>query len=503
MKLHKAAAFIVTHKFFLLLFGILFLTGIFFRFINFQDRWTLSQDQARDAITADFALETGILPLVGPHSSAGEFSFGPIYYWLIIFFKLFSSSIISSWIGFTILSCLSVGIFGLIGYKLSDKKGTLIFTFIAALASSPILHSTDMLNPIPIAFFVSLIFLCLLYFLSTQKKIFIFLLGLFIGIAVNFHFESFLLLPLLFVFPSFIAATRQTKLTLFSNSLIGLFSGLSPLILFDITNQNFPLKNFLTYTFAGQENVSVSISWIKELSSFWPQFFGEILFNMPYLGYPVVLLIITAFVILRLNKTPLPLSVSIISSTFLIQLFLLHFYNGVRSPVYMIVFHPFIILLTAFSFLTFYSLSKYVGFLILILFLMFSVTQNLKIINQKNQLNELKQYQAEITTKSSGKVSLYERPASSLISLPLFYLYNYEKALDDKGYRIGLCESKDLKNDLGEVIGNNCPKDPSPFGGDGHFQLFDLNGFPDEKLQELGFTKITGKGVYNKLYEGY
>lgn len=497
------ARFTYSQKKFLLIFILIFLLGMYFRFVNYDTRWTLSQDQARDALIADYSIKTNLLPLIGPHSSAGDFSFGPFYYWFIIFFKLFSDSIISSWIGFTILSCTTIVVFGLIGYKLFSKAGCIIFALVSALASSSILHSTDMLNPIPIPLFVSLIILYLIFFLKSHKLIYSFFIGTCIGLAINFHFEAFLLLPLLLITPSFLQADSRSKILGFISSLVGLSVSMIPLMIFDITHQNILSKNFFLYTFSGQQNASVTLSWLKEIISFWPQFFGEVLFNQPLMGYPVMIIIVSAFVICFIKKIPFPLTTKIIAITFLIQIFLLHFYNGVRSPVYMLVFHPIIIFLTSFSIYIFFKLNKYLGIILIVLFCLLTMIQNSKIIEQKNQLSDLRKLQTEIAVKSPGKILLFERPESAIVSLPLYYLYQYEDKLDSSGYRIGVCENKDLKDEFGQTIGSNCPKEPSPFGGDGHFQLFDLSNLSEDQLDQIGFTAVSEKKLFNNLYKNY
>ena len=96
--------YIKINKIEILLFCLVLFSAIFWRFTNYSNRWTLSQDQARDAIIALEAIKEKGLPLLGPPSSAGPFSFGPTYYFLIIFFTILSS-IVSS------LAALINGIF--------------------------------------------------------------------------------------------------------------------------------------------------------------------------------------------------------------------------------------------------------------------------------------------------------------------------------------------------------------------------------------------------------
>lgn len=49
---------------------VIVLFASFWRFYNYENRWTLHQDQARDAVIGLYAIEIRQLPLLGPPSSA-------------------------------------------------------------------------------------------------------------------------------------------------------------------------------------------------------------------------------------------------------------------------------------------------------------------------------------------------------------------------------------------------------------------------------------------------
>lgn len=103
-------------------FPLVLFFDVFWRFVNYPNRWTLNQDQARDAIIGLYTLTQKTLPLIGPPSSAGAFSFGPIYYWLIaLFTAVIPISPFGPWIGFTLLSAASVIIFYFFGRNLLGK----------------------------------------------------------------------------------------------------------------------------------------------------------------------------------------------------------------------------------------------------------------------------------------------------------------------------------------------------------------------------------------------
>src|SRR3989344_1196554 len=71
----------------------------FLRFYNYENRWSLAGDPARDAIIAKYALENNKVPSTGPFSSAGNFTTGNIWYvWLIASAGIYSASFLTPWI---------------------------------------------------------------------------------------------------------------------------------------------------------------------------------------------------------------------------------------------------------------------------------------------------------------------------------------------------------------------------------------------------------------------
>lgn len=515
--------------------------GLFFRFANYSSRWTLSQDQARDAIIARYAISSGQIPVLGPHSSAGDFSFGPLYYWLVIGFTYLSQTIINGgWIGFTILSGLTVVVFTWIGYKFGGKMSAFIFGITAALSASQVLHAPDMLNPIPIPFFISLSFLCLIYFFSTKKMYFALFTGLFIGLAAQLHFQSLLVLPLFYIVSvlfykripvetiesamekgvksggikgfakSFIRLWKvslgpriKKRLLVIGFLATGFFIGISPLFYFDLAYGNKLISNFLQFYINGQKNMAVYISWFDDLFQFWPKFIGEVLFDLPLSGYAVILIFILAAVIAHVKRKGRSIFILALVISFFIQILLLHFYKGPRTQIYLMLFQPFILILAAWSIDVFYKFNKYLGAAILLGFIILAVRQDFKILQLGSSVSLMQRNTEYINRISPGKVTLYEGNASSMISYPVYFLLDFDKKLLSDGYKIGLCEDKDIIGATGENLGRNCPKDPSPFQSDGHYLLYDLNGLSAERIEELGFTVISPRKVFESIYEGY
>lgn len=500
----KLQKIIHTKNFFISTLILVILIALFFRFANFSTRWTLSQDQARDAIISRHAIESGQIPLIGPHSSAGEFSFGPIYYWLTTLFTFLTQPIINgSWYLFAALSFISVLIFAFIGYRQFGRVGALIFGSIAALSSGQILHASDMLNPIPIAFVVFLILFSLSLLINTKNIRHSILLGLLCGIALNFHFQS-LILMILFPVASFIVWDKSIdRIKGFISMLAGALIGLLPILFFDFFHQNILSKNFLTFLLSGQKTIATQLSWFDDLTQFWPALLGEVINNVPIFGYSIIILFLGAilwskFIFRDLDKLTL-----IILIALGIQILSLHFYKGPRTPVYMIVFHPMLIYLFAWSLYICWRSKKAIALSFLTIALLVGVFKNWEIINGKNQLEGMTTIQQAISKKSAGQLVLFTRPESGVVSFPMFYLLDFDKKVSDDGYKIGFCEDKDLVSDDGLKRYRNCPLNPSPFFVYSNYLIYDLNGLGNDQIDQLGFSKMTSEQIYQEIYKGY
>lgn len=126
---------------------LILVVGIFFRFYNTPERYSLGIDSSRDAMIAIVGAEQIQLPLTGPFSSAGQFTFGPWYYYQIILFTLLTPFAYAPWIYMGIMSVLYIYISYLIGKNLFDKKFGLISALLVSLSPAAIITGTALANP--------------------------------------------------------------------------------------------------------------------------------------------------------------------------------------------------------------------------------------------------------------------------------------------------------------------------------------------------------------------
>lgn len=465
---------------------IVILCALFWTFINYQNRWTLSQDQARDAIIGIYSLKQGILPIVGPPSSLGFFSFGPFYYWLIIFFTALLPGISNApWIGFSLFSIFEVILFYFLGNSLGGKKFGFILGIMASFSSARVFHSVDLLNPILVPFFITLSLFALTKFLQTKKTIWAFLLSLSIGLAINFHFQALGLLTILFLLfiPYFKTEANKKLVWLF----LGLLIPFLPLIFF-YSQASLPhgLTSSSIFTLS-----SIPKQFLKDVLFTWPNLSGETLFFIPKLGYPVTLAVTLLFIFTfkKLSK-----AMQIIFVSLVLQAILLSLYPGDRTSVYLLVFHPFVILLTGWALFTIFQKPKLAGFSLFVVFILISTYSNLSIIKgytQRPLISEIKQtIDNQTNGKNENKISLYEVGNSDMVSLPLFYLYLRENRISDEGFKLGSCAY-------------SCSNKEVPFLVKGNYSFYNLSDANPLQTNQSGFKKITPQNVYKYLSNYY
>jgi len=468
---------------------VIVLFASFWRFYNYENRWTLHQDQARDAVIGLYAIEIRQLPLLGPPSSAGDFSFGPLYYWIIIVFIVVLPFINGPWIGFTLLSLFSVIIFFCIGKHIGGLSFATVLGLISAFASASIFYSPDMLNPMLLAFFVPLSFLAMTLSLKSEKLAYPIILGFGVAANINFHLQGLGLILLLILALIF---KKSQKIKTGLGIILGFLIAFGPLIYFDLKNNGIWIKGIFEYLIVGQNKFNLSYSWINDLKDFWPNLWGEVITNIPISGYFFVGLFILAFT-LTFRSKEFSKSFWVIFLTFLSYIVILRYYKGPRLPVYLILQYPFIIFLVSWSLWRMWAINKVLGILLLLSILSFSAYSNLKIINTSSQTPSIFALKQEIEKIKKGDKQVYSYRGSYGVSLPLYYLWLKEKKISSEGDKIGICEysiERDT-NSFDYII--NCPANENLILSLGKYKVFDLNN--QNNLGALDY--LTSEKIYS------
>jgi len=453
---------------FILLIGI----AIFWRFVDFDNRWVLNQDQARDAIIALYANRNGLVPEIGSPSSAGPFNFGPWYDWIIMLWEKVLPTINGPWIGFGIMSVISVIFYYLIGGWIAG--------LIAAMAYGLVINSPDMLNTVLVGFGVAMVWWAVKKYTDFGNWKWGMLVGFSVGMTINFHFQALGLLAIPLVI--FIINKFNFKKGLVMAG--GLLIAFLPLIIFDIRNKGIWIKSVIEYYTVGVNKFYVPVRWLTEIKDFWPNLFGSTTVGVENFGYILIALgigaIIYNFKFKNLKK--IEKFWWIVGLVFLIQILLMRNYKGVRSREYMIAFQGMIILISSWIVMEWYKLNKYFGAIILGTVIILASVNNWQSIKKyPSQAKIILEIKEEIDAKIKGDISMEQYQQSDMVSMPLFYLYYRENRIGDQNI-ISICDANKYACPMEQSINKK------------NYKIY---------LGSQNWDKLTPENIYERLMVNY
>lgn len=467
---------------------LIILLAIFLRFAFYSSRLTLNQDQARDAIIALYANKTNFLPPIGPPSSAGPFNFGPWYHWVIMFLEKIIPFSIGPWIAFTLMSVVSVFVYAKIGEILAGKKGMIITGLIAAVAPGLVTSSSDMLNTVIVGFSSSLVLFFTAKFFKEEKLIWAILLGFFVGLSINFHFQSLGLLsfPLLIVLINKFSLIKRFKIAFFA--FIGLLISFLPLIYFDIIRNGIWIKSVVEYYTVGVKKFYMPIRWLTELRDFWPQLFGSVTTGIPKVGYLLFSLgLIVVFLVLK-KKIKIDNFALTLWLSLLIQVILMRSYKGPRSNEYLIAFYGSIVLISSWILINLYNFKKSICIVLLTLIIFSASYFDLKQIKEHpSQAKTIFSIKKELDNQVKGNVKIFGYKNSNMLSMPVFYLFYHQNRIDDNGQSFGFCDNNRLLCPSGQFISKD------------NYFIYKL----DEIKSKTDFNQLTPQNIYQILMINY
>ena len=466
--------------------ALILILSFFFRFYHLPSRFVFNQDQARDTIMSIYALKNQQPLLLGSAASAGPFNFGPIYHWLIAFSKIIIPGFMAPWLFFSFISSLAPLLFYQIGKNIKNQTFALILAGISCLASLAVKNSPDMLNTILVFYLTSLSFLFLSIYLKRPSSLNLFFLSFFISLATTPHFQALGLFSIsLIIAIQNIKKPKRILLMIFASLLAYL-----PNIIFDLDHNFAWSKSVFNYYTSGQSIYYYPVRWLTDVFVFWPQLWGKTITLNNFLGYPLVILFILAF-ILNLKKIKKNKMVNILILSFLFQIVLIRYYKGPRSEEYFFTFIAFFIFLTAWSLYQIVGQKKLLGSVLTIFLISFVLYQNYQLINQKNsQAPIILDIKKDIETKTGqNKFSYYTLSGSHMLNMPLFYLLYDNHQISPGAYKIGTCKIE---------ADNSCPDSQFILSHRQNYIVYDLN---QQNLE--AYQSLTPQIIYNWLYVNY
>lgn len=220
---------------------VLLVIAAWLRLYKIPQTLMFSGDQGRDALRVARIWQKGDLPLIGPVTSIGNMYLGPLYYYYMLPWLLFSyPSPVGPAYGVAVLSIIAVALMYVLGKDLVGKSAAIFATFMFALSSVAVSAARFSWNPNPQPLF-GLILMWALYQVSKNRQKYWLLTSVCFSILIQLHYMALLtIIPIIFVwlvnFKKFaVMKQQQLKFSLLA-ILIGLIA-LTPLIVFDIKHQ--------------------------------------------------------------------------------------------------------------------------------------------------------------------------------------------------------------------------------------------------------------------------
>ncbi len=473
--------------------GLIILLAIFLRFYNYTNRFALAGDQARDALVAREAYKHLSFPLLGPFSSAGNFTTGFIWYtWLILSTAVYPKSMLTPWV---ILSATYVGIvilMMLIGYKLYGKTLSLIAGLYAAISPAQIIQSLNITNPSLVAVFSVLSLFYMVSYINYGRYMYIFLLGISIGLAINAHFQALYLAVLIPI----VLLLHKDNIKAYAVAFVGMFLPFIPYLLVDSRIGFYNLRGIIDYALYGQNNIYIPNRWLTYAFGFLPDLWGQVIGGSTVIGYIVLTLTVIAVTITVIRKK-LPRSfMAIIVGTFL-MIAMLRYYRGERYFGYFVFIHPYILILTSWMSYECLKFNKRIGALLIGLIFAGSMYSNYgkNIYAVNYTYDQTKYWTGVLTHKYPGKkfdvYTVGDSPSFKAISLVL-YLDSVDK-IDDYGYKIGFGGTPKYETQYYSLIKENTNT----------YDIWDIESSSSAKLKKVGWYNINPSYIYETTTQWY
>lgn len=473
--------------------GLIILLSFFLRFNNYTNRFALAGDQARDALVAREAYKHLAFPLLGPFSSAGNFTTGFIWYaWLTLSTAVFPKNILTPWI---VLSATYVGIVALmivIGNKLYGKPLSLIAGLYAAISPAQIIQSLNITNPSLVAVFSVLSLLCMVMYLDFGRYVYLFLLGVSTGLAISSHFQALYLVILIPI----VLIIRKDNIKSYVVAFSGIVLPFIPYILVDIRIGFYNLRGIIDYALYGQNNIYIPNRWLTYAFGFLPDLWGQVIGGSTIIGY-IVLTLTAVTVIITFVRKKLPRTLLVITVSTFLMMAMLRYYKGERYFGYFVFIHPFILILTSWVSFECLKFNKYIGIFMIGMIFVGSMYSNYR--NNLNAVNytydQTKYWTGVLTHKYPDKkfdvYTVGNPPSFKGISLVL-YLDSVDK-IDDNGYKIGFGGTPKNESQHYSLIKENTNT----------YDIWDIDSSTSATLKKVGWYNINPSYIYETSTQWY
>lgn len=323
------------------------LCAVFFRFYNYPFRYGLGEETVRDAVIGIEGARELQAPLVGAFSSAGAFTFGPLFYYQLILFHLLVPISYSAWIYLSMASVICVYVLYKIGELVEGKRFGLILAFFGVLSPALIIAGTHLTTQnLTNVYALVAVWLFLKLSLKRLSYWWNFIFGIILGIGVNLHYQMSGLLILPFV----LMLSTSSKLLRFVITFIGIAVTFIPLLFFDLNNHWFTYRNMLYYLQYGKNAIYVPNRWLFYLRDFWPAYWADVL-GVPQIIAWIIIIVFSIIILWQFKRKILPSYMILLLLAFLFNFVLLRYYWGPRFFGYLNFLRPFVFVFSGYAIL--------------------------------------------------------------------------------------------------------------------------------------------------------
>lgn len=419
---------------------------IFFRAYNITTRYSWGYESIRDANVAVIGARTLELPLTGPFSSLGPFTFGPWYWYQLILFQILLPFKYSPWILLSITSILFIFLLYKIGEILGGQKLGFTIAILAAVSRYLISWSTLLTNPGFIFVYAALSLYLFLRIIKQETSLWVSLLfGISIGIGINIHYQ---MLPYLFLI-LLLSICKFRRPFSYILASIGVGITFIPFVIFDIINKGYMIKTIISSYLTINERIYVPNSWKLYLFDFWPNAISSTLGIPHFLVYILIFLTVIVFVDLILRRK-VSRELFLLILIFFVFILQLRYYGGERFMGYIHYLVPLIFIFIGYTlwYISLLRFGRQIYTFIFLVLLLLILPKSITEIKDTPQQHYVPQFYEVLSLEyPHDNLQFYHcttEDPGTLMSLMYIDFFNKSKA-DKEVVKIGL-NSKCMNN---------------------------------------------------------
>lgn len=233
---------------------VILLIGSFLRLYKISEYMTFLGDEGRDATIVRNLLVHADPILIGPGTSVGGMYLGPLYYYFMAPFLVFSNfSPIGPAIGVALLGVATIYLVYLSGKEWFGEKAGLVASGLFAISPTVIIYSHSSWNPNIMPFFALLSVYSIWKVWKHKQYNWLTICAVSFAFVLQSHYLGILIAPVLFLY--WLLARVPKRYTLISILLFAFL--MSPLLAFDIRHNWMNSRAFYKFVTVRQETVSI------------------------------------------------------------------------------------------------------------------------------------------------------------------------------------------------------------------------------------------------------